>query len=208
MDGPRPTKTAYNGYSLIEILAVLAIISLLMALIGGAYYKHLINAKRAASLELLLRIKRAVENYQTSTNRMPIVPGGNLDEESGAPGYYRTKCVAVGQVSDGSESNQDFVAFLKEQGVKFETKYLRDGELVDAFGNPVVFRFLRKLRDPRDPDGPVESRIYLWTYGPDRKNDVNAAPDYANPGRPGLDADEIERMLESKGDDVRSWGGV
>lgn len=57
------------GFSLIELLAALAIASLLLALAMPAYHGHVVRAKRVQGQAALLRLMQQQERYYTQNNR-------------------------------------------------------------------------------------------------------------------------------------------
>ena len=64
-----PGCTATPGFSLIELLAALAIVSLLLALAMPAYHGHVVRAKRVQGQAALLRLMQQQERYYTQNNR-------------------------------------------------------------------------------------------------------------------------------------------
>ncbi|MNM24261.1 hypothetical protein D3C81_346870 [compost metagenome] len=64
----RPHAVA-SGFSLIELLAVLATISVLLALAVPAYHGHIVRAKRVQGQAALLRLMQQQERYYTQNNR-------------------------------------------------------------------------------------------------------------------------------------------
>ena len=56
------------AFSLIELLAVLAIVSLLLALAVPAYHGHIVRAKRVQGQAALLRLMQQQERYYTQNN--------------------------------------------------------------------------------------------------------------------------------------------
>jgi type IV pilus assembly protein PilE len=57
------------GFSLIELLSALAIMSLLLALAVPAYYGHVVRAKRVQGQAALLRLMQQQERYYSQNNR-------------------------------------------------------------------------------------------------------------------------------------------
>jgi type IV pilus assembly protein PilE len=60
---------AIPGFSLIELLAALAIMSLLLALAVPAYHGHVVRAKRVQGQAALLRLMQQQERYYSQNNR-------------------------------------------------------------------------------------------------------------------------------------------
>jgi type IV pilus assembly protein PilE len=64
-----PERTLMRGFSLVELLAALAIVSLLLALAMPAYHGHIVRAKRVQGQAALLRLMQQQERYYTQNNR-------------------------------------------------------------------------------------------------------------------------------------------
>ena len=62
------TPAAALGFSLIELLSVLAIMSLLLALAVPAYHGHVVRAKRVQGQAALLRLMQQQERYYSQNN--------------------------------------------------------------------------------------------------------------------------------------------
>lgn len=62
------TLAAALGFSLIELLSVLAIMSLLLALAVPAYHGHVVRAKRVQGQASLLRLMQQQERYYSQNN--------------------------------------------------------------------------------------------------------------------------------------------
>ena len=65
-NGGAPAATL--GFSLIELLAALAIMSLLLALAVPAYHGHVVRAKRVQGQAALLRLMQQQERYYSQNN--------------------------------------------------------------------------------------------------------------------------------------------
>ena len=64
----QPGYIAMLAFSLIELLATLAIVSLLLALALPAYHGHIVRAKRVQGQAALLRLMQQQERYYTQNN--------------------------------------------------------------------------------------------------------------------------------------------
>ena len=62
------TPAAVLGFSLIELLSALAIMSLLLALAVPAYHGHVVRAKRVQGQATLLRLMQQQERYYSQNN--------------------------------------------------------------------------------------------------------------------------------------------
>lgn len=75
----------------------------------------------------------------------------------------------------------------------------------DRWGRPMVVRFLRVPEAQPDGSMKVVERFYVWSYGEDGINGVDATPHYTNRGAPDYDREEVERIeksLKDCGDDI------
>ena len=197
------------GMTLVEILVVVAIIGLLMGILlpvfSNMYLKSQV-AKTRAIIEFTHQQMKTYQKFKGGTGTYPIRPGSVEDIEAPNTDYFRVPCAPLGSPATGAESNKDLISHMKTKGVSFPLHYLRDGELVDAFGRPLIIRFMRMRVDPSDPNSEMDERVMIWSYGYDGHNAVNASAVYgAQPG-PDFDKDEIRNLEESElKDDIASW---
>lgn len=63
------SRAAAPGFSLIELLAVLAIVGMLLTLSLPAYHGHVVRAKRVQGQAALLRLMQQQERYYTQNNQ-------------------------------------------------------------------------------------------------------------------------------------------
>lgn len=168
---------------------------------GWPFAKH--RPKSAVTKSHLHNIKIALMNYGMEWQAFPGMPG----EASISPGVgINVHSPAKGVQASTSVNNKDQTGFLESN------QYLDPGRLitkgrgaVDAWDQPVVFRVLRVPES--GPDGTTKPalRYFVWSYGEDGINGVDATPDYVNRGAPDYDKDEVERIeksLKHCGDDI------
>lgn len=75
----------------------------------------------------------------------------------------------------------------------------------DGWDNPIIVRILRVPEAQSDGSVKIVESYYLWSYGPDGINGVDATPNYTNRGTPDYDKEEFERIeksLKDCGDDI------
>jgi len=81
-----------QGFSLIELLVVVAIFSILMTISVGAYRQYIQRANRTDASSLLLRVAAAQERYYLDQNRYALdgnVAALGFPTRESEHGYYR-----------------------------------------------------------------------------------------------------------------------
>ena len=83
-------KTASNkGFTLIEVMIVVAIIGILAAVAYPSYQDHVRKSRRAEAQSALMGLAAAMERHFTATNSYTGAGAGGSD--TGAPGIYYDK---------------------------------------------------------------------------------------------------------------------
>ena len=104
-----------RGFSLIELMVVVAIIAILAAIAVPAFGRYAYRARRVDGQEFLLRIANAQERFYATNNHYgslsDIGYGSTVTSEKG---YY----VASTDVADGSTSAQAYTATATPQAVQ------------------------------------------------------------------------------------------
>lgn len=210
---------ANRGFTLLEMLVVIGIISILIALLLPTLTAARRNARNAATKATMHNMKIALENYRMESGTYPINPTGTgriFDSGVGwaPPGYYGTSggaydhpCMGVGAMTTGTETNEKLVTVLTS------TKFLDvnknnvvGGELKDHFNTSILIRFL--VLPPSTNSEKLTEKVYIWSYGGDRRNEVNAAASYVNTGATAYDqveAGNIENSPPKDKDDITTW---
>jgi len=198
-----------TGFTLIEMLVVIAIIAILAGILLPVLLGVRKSAKNAHTKATIDLCETAVRNYQVDKGTFPIKPGAagaliDNGKDPYDPGYWQTTCVAAGGTSAGAEDNSAMVKALSN-GYIDTGKLLQNpgGSITDYYGTGIVFRFLVS----QTPDRMLE-KVYIWSYGYDKKNEVNASATYTNAGLSSYDQTEINQIegsvLDGK-DDIRNW---
>ena len=183
-----PGKTVYHLTILLGILGFIV-----FGLIPWGIFWPSTPAKNAATLATVHELKNALDSYRAGHGRYPF-----------APNYPQTFCAPVNQKACGRESNGAIVKLLLDQRYYHCTDVmLRQGSLADNFGRPLIIRILRE----NGKDGQPVERLFIWSYGRDGINGIDATPDYVNRGAPDYDTEEIRRIQNSPkdSDDIASW---
>jgi prepilin-type N-terminal cleavage/methylation domain-containing protein len=199
---------ARRGFTLVEMLVVIAIIAILIGLLVPVYANARKKAKIAASEALMTNLQGALEQYRFSHGMYPIKPGGSGRLAEPNPGYYQVDCAALGSKASGAEDNSQLMKALQAAGhpVGGRNDYV-NGQLVDGFRNPIIVRFL--IMAPTAANGEqLQERVFIWSYGPDGVNDIGASTAYANPGPATYDDPEIATLRPGPAkdkDDIFKW---
>ena len=105
-------RAGARGFSLVEMLVVVAIVGLLVGLVGPAAMRQLQSSRVNATEAQIDQLRAAIDIYQIDTGRLPTEDRGlnALIADAGTPGW--------------------------------NGPYLRDGELPsDAWGGGFIYRF-------------------------------------------------------------------
>lgn len=62
---------AFRGFTLVELLVVMAIVALLLSIAAPRYFGHLERAQEAALLETLVVTRDAIDKFHGDTGRYP-----------------------------------------------------------------------------------------------------------------------------------------
>ena len=186
------------GFTLIELLVVIAIIAILMALLLPVLSYARRKSRETATLANIKNLRMALDNYYTDWNGIyPVGPTGTgtvFDSGSGVnTGFYQVHCATPpGALADGSEDNSALTKVLVDNKylVVSTTSLDASGSFIDYFQKPIISRFM--VLQSVDSTGNLLSdkltqRPYIWSYGADHRNWVNATADYVNKGLPNYD---------------------
>jgi hypothetical protein len=193
---------------LLELLAVIAIIAILLGCLLPVLHKSRITAMNTATRSTIQKLESNLEQYRLLSNLYPIRPGASNRLDLGGVGFYEMTCAGLGQKASGSEQNRELTEFLSRGRFLPVTREERDGQgnLSDRFGAPLIIRF---LVTGSGAEG-LEQAVYIWSYGYDGVNHVNARPSYQGQPAPRYDREEAGRIRSSPAarppsDDLSSW---
>ena len=102
-----------SGFTLVELVIVMAILAILAAIVVPAYQNYVLRARRVEGREMLQRIASAQERFYTNRNRytndLTTNAGLNLGTTSSEDGHYTLAAVVA---ADG----QSFTLTATPQG--------------------------------------------------------------------------------------------
>jgi len=201
-----------RGFTLIEMLVVISIIVLLVGLLLPVLTRARLSARNTATKTTIHNLNIALDNYKLDWKQYPIVPGGSnaiYDTGSGSynPGYFQSPCAAKGAKASGVEDNKDLVKLLLDtKFLDIKRANLNNGQLLDHFNTPLIVRFL--VSKAPVGDVKISEKTYIWSYGSDTTNGVNAKNAYVCVGLPDYDKGEIDNVENSGADgadDLTNW---
>ena len=227
------TRKKPTGVTVLELLTVVAIIGILIALLLPVLATIRKKAREAGSQGVIKSLRTALDNHQLERGMYPYddeIDGAGTIHDTGNgsfnPGYWQTECAPLDSESSDNENNAELVEYLRKgryldvNQAQFVDKY-EDGEaqLIEYFGNVLIARFLIEAAESEDGGGDGDSgpevqqlteRVFIWSYGDDRKNGVNAQSVFTNSGATDYDRSEIDALMEfpTSGvsqDDVVGW---
>lgn len=200
-------RGASRGFTLVELLIVIGIVVILFGLILVALGIAKTQERISTTTTNIQDLARELELRQgADTGRFPVRPGGAADFDGGNPGYYEMSCAPKGSAPTGTEDNRALSSYLQENGYHVTQTIVQGGQLIDGWGNPLIFRFLLLPPTAQSKGAPVE-KLYIWSYGPDKINNTDASPTYTNQGPPDYDKAEaarIEASWAAGGDDIHN----
>ena len=188
-------KNLRRAFTLVEILIVVAILMILMALLISALGNYLTTAHNVSTQAVLRNVVTALENYKLAQGggSYPIKPGGNDMSSGKVPDFYQPPCAPFGSPANGTEDNSALINLLTTHGyLAVKQSNMVNGRLVDDFGSPVIIRFM-----VFDTGNERMVRAIVWSYGHDRKNGINATPNFTCAAPPGDDKAELANISAS-----------
>ncbi|MCZ7647651.1 MAG: type II secretion system GspH family protein [Planctomycetota bacterium] len=207
-----------RGFTLLEMLVVVAIIAILMGLLLPVLAAARRHSRKVATKSTIHNLQIGLDNYRMDWGIYPIQPGGSnviWDDGGGSypPGYYQVDCVAKGSQANLGAPDEDNIGLtfiltdLQFLDVKKEN--VQGGYLMDYFSVPIVSRFL--ILSPTTVTGDTDKlseKVYIWSYGPDNINHVDADTSFSNAAAPTYDAatkTTLEASPTGAQDDVTNW---
>lgn len=156
-----------DGFTLIEVLVVMAILGVLVSFVLVAANKHRVSAAEEATRALIQRIDLAMEKYYGYTNAYP--PDGfdsDVTNEAGVPihgsaclHHFLGKAFSFTQNIAGERREKKVEPLMEFRGAERMEDPNNDGvfEIVDAFGTPLHYDNTRNGRfEPQDGTAHME----------------------------------------------------
>ena len=105
-----------KGFTLIELMIVVAIIAILAAIAYPSYTNYVMRTRRADGKDLAMRIAAAEERYYTNKNAYTSDIAGELKmSDLSEKGYYKATV-------DPDNGDQTYVLTLEPQGAQADDK--------------------------------------------------------------------------------------
>ena len=171
-----PRTLTVRAFTLVELLIVMAIISVLAAILLPAIFSIPERARKAQTAALLATVTNALEQYADDHGRFPTLrPGAVMDDEQ------QFTCLFLhlnGDPTDGYGGKTLYLDLRGDQvvgglsrtagrGAEVEME-LPLGTIVDAWGNGLRYLELRSVRSTSQPQTARNRRTYdLVSAGPD-----------------------------------------
>ncbi len=100
-----------RGFTLIELMIVVAIVAIIAAIAYPNYTNHVLRTRRTDGKEFLMRIAAAQERYYTNFNRYATFDELNLGSNTSEKGYYAVEVTR-------ENGNQTYLLTAAPQGAQ------------------------------------------------------------------------------------------
>lgn len=168
-----------GGFTLVELMVVIAIIAALAALTFAFVNRALLKGKQTACVNLMRNIEVGMESYQMEQNRPPLPKiKDSHDTIFGDPGglYSTAPLISVltggesleweessGDVFDMEHLNPKRVGYLELNLAEgSEAGLRRDGKVYDPWGRELMFAVNSRIQVDEFNDGYEDERLHTW----------------------------------------------
>lgn len=180
MTPSKPIQPAPRGFTLVEVLVVVAILAILAALTFGVSSRAIRAAEKVKCVNLIREIEVPMAAYQTDSLR-PILPEHKEDEDTifgDQNGFYSNAFIVAvltgdedaefeettGETFDVSYLNPSGTIYLDPEHATMDGLGLReDGMIYDPWGETLVFAVNSRIRRTGENNGYRDE--ILHTYG-------------------------------------------
>lgn len=169
------TKTEQSGFTLVEMLVVIAILGILMAMMVPAAGMILRRARASTAKGDAGVVAATMMKYRMEYNRWPswvtAAPDGGYETDKAWVDVMRPP---VGSPRTLDNFNQ--IVFFEAGGGVLAAEGVHAGAFVDPWGNPFRFQVDTdgdgQIANP-DPNAtkPISAQVIAWSAGPDGKSD-------------------------------------
>jgi type IV pilus assembly protein PilE len=105
-------RRAVKGFSLIELMIVVAIIAILASLAYFNYSRYAFRTRRADGREMLLRVAAAQERFYTNTNKYAVSAADITNAPPNGLGLTATSASGYYTISSGPGTSGDALSYL------------------------------------------------------------------------------------------------
>ena len=146
-------KKYCNKFTLVEILAVVALIGILTAIGFGAYTYAMNSAKESSTKALIKRLESGLESCRTKFGYFPASKKKNNDDDDEKAYVYLPIKITVGSdnivteieigslKSDPRTKGEYGEAFMKVVDAESFKKYVKNNELQDGWGGTIYYKY-------------------------------------------------------------------
>lgn len=193
-----PTSSRKTGFTLVELLTVIAIIAILMGILFPTIGSAIESAKKAQAKNDTIQIVTAVKGYFTEYGKYPSVTGASYataSSGSNATDWFAGEDDNNNRLFDvlrataqNPVGNPRKIVFLEIPSVKKDTVGKRqkgiagDGRWYDPWGNVYRIRidnsYTNQVENPYGSGAgfnPIDTGVIAWSIGKDGEGAKNAA---------------------------------
>ncbi len=175
-----------RGFTLLELLTVIAVITILMALLFPALRTGQVTAKKTKARHEIMQIVNAIRSYQTEYGKLPVKTTAASDADdffAGINDQSKELFDVLTSEPGGQALNPRGIVFLDAPPAKTPPRdgIAANGRFYDPFGNEYRVRFdnsyNNRLENPYSANaGPavLKSSVIVWSLGPDGEGAQNA----------------------------------
>jgi len=150
-----------KGFTLIEILVVIVILTILAGIVVGAAKYAMTKAARSRAQAEIATMENALENYKSDNGVYPITAAGR--PTTGNPLGYANSYVLYTALVGGPGQPKTYMTFKPNQ---IQAVSLTQTNILDPFGHLYSYYCTQPLQN----DQVNTTSFDLWSYGPSGTN--------------------------------------